>query len=422
MSNSNSILIVGNNKDDIALLRTKLSLLRNIDNIVESTEHDAVAKCRQYMPETIILIDTNNDKKLINLCSNIKQDEQLKSIPVLFIIKSYDEDFMLSAFDAGMNEYVSFSASDAETLMRVIWCIKKGDFLRDLDQKKSLLSDLGVFNIQLNSYTPNYTENIFSSEINKAIKYNSPLTLMAIGLAKNNTNTIEHETLAKIINKAIRNVDIIGMPSTPQSNMFFVILPNTEKQGAYKIFERIQKSLTEGMQVCAGACELEITDSYATLSFRANQSFDLALSKGYNNIVINNIEPTENNLQSKKNFKLFKQIFNKKISTLITPVFEQAKTQLKLRYPEPIAIEHFTTQGKCYFSIKDTPNNNEAVLKISDLGLSKVSIDTFYTKQGSQSNQRDTFDIQEIDKTKLLEFIETITKEFDNFSGINIGQ
>jgi len=419
MGTANSLLIIGDNHEEILKFKSKLMLLRDVDSIIESTVEKAIESCRKYIPDTIIIFIHDYSSRFFEICKAVRLDPVLKNTPILFLLDSYEEEYILSAFDAGISDYIVLPSRDSEVLMRVIWCLQRSEYQRDLEKKEVLLAELGVINKETGSYTPEYTAKVFSNEIATAQKYKNPTVLMAISVDKAFKGLISDTLLAGVINKSIRHADILGMP---EEGKFYVILPKTRVEGVCTVYERIKNNATNDFTVSIGACELEEGMTFEELSKHTLKALDDALELGNSLVISDKFENKEQNpddwldkVQTKsKNYKLFKQAFNKKLNNIISPIFYQVQQRLKSDYPENIVIDQFTTETKCYFSIKDTEHNNEAVLKITDPGLSKVIIDIFYTKSGMRTNDRQKIDLSELDEQYLLNTLEQVITEFEN--------
>ena len=115
---------------------------------------------------------------------------------------------------------------------------------------------------------------------------------------------------------------------------------------------------------------------------------------------------------SQKNFKLFKQAFNKKLDKVITPVF----FQMQKLYEEKLfktQIEQYSNSSLSSFSLKKP--NNESELKITYPGFSKINIDIVHQGLDSPENKHLSLDLSELDEAKLTKILENFIQDFKNF-------
>lgn len=421
MGTANSLLLISDNKEEIAQFRTKLMLLRGVDSIMESPVESAINACRKYIPDTIIIFASQKNDKLLELCKQIRQDSALKNTPIIFLVDLFDEEFILSGFDAGMSDYISMPARDSDILMRVIWCLQKSELSRDLDKKLNVLSDFGVINKETGAYTAKYAPRVFSGEIKTAHRLKYPLSLMAVAVDNIYSDKINDNLLAATISKSVRNMDILGMAD---NGYFYILLPKTEIKGVKAVFERIKNNAGGEFTISSGAAELSDLTPFAELSENALTALKQALASGNSLVVGEKKQEREISLNSEvapsqemnKNYKLFKQVFNKKLNNVITPVFVQTQAEFKEKYPENVLVAQSITENECSFSLKEPERNNEVTLNIAYQGLSKIIIDIFYTKSGEKACQTSQIDIAELNEQYLAAVLNDISLKFDSFS------
>lgn len=422
MGTASSILVISNRQEDILNFRSKLVLLRDIDSIIGSTIDKAVESCRKYIPDTVIVFVEKKDEKLFEICKAIRLDSILKNTPIIFIFNSYNEELLLSSFDAGISDYVIFPARETEILIKVIWCLKKSEMARDLDKKEALLRDLGVMDKGTGAYTPEFISRVFTNEINTAKKYRFPVVLMAISLDLKHKNKINDNYLASVIKKSIRNSDAFGVP---ENGKFYLILPKTGVKGACTVYERISKNLSKDLSISAGLCESFKGMTYEVLGELSLDALNEALSRGGNRIIVSDkaekiiesvqkaskqwLDKVETN---KKDYEAFKEEFSKKVNSIISPVFHKVQNDLRQKYSAKFIVEQFVTDTKCYFSVKEPYENREALVKILDPGLSKVIVEKVFAREGKPEIKRASLEIADITEENVLKILKNLFIEF----------
>ena len=112
---------------------------------------------------------------------------------------------------------------------------------------------------------------------------------------------------------------------------------------------------------------------------------------------------------TQKNFKLFKQAFNKKLEKVITPVF----FQMQKMYEEKLfktKIDQYSNDTLSQFSLKTLDREGE--LKITYPGFSKINIDVIHKGLDSPENKRIRLDLTELDEERLTKILEDFILDF----------
>lgn len=427
MSTANSILVISDKDEDILKFRSKLVLLRDIDSIIGTTVDKAVEFCRKYIPDTVIAFVHDKNESLFEICKAIRLDSVLKNTPIIFIFDLFDEEFILSSFDAGISDYVVLPARESDILMRVIWCLQKSETARELEKKEMLLNDLGITDKTTGAYTSEFISKVFTNEINIAKKYKYPLVLMAVCVDIKHKNKINDSYLAGVVKKSIRNSDALGIPG---EGKFYLILPKTRVKGACSVYDRIIKNLGTDLSVSAGICEYTIGMDYELISSFALDALNEAMSRGGNRVIVFEKPEKEDKKASKiskswlnkvstdkRDYESFKKSFSERINTVISPAFIKFQNEIKKQSSENVIAEQFVTDTKCFFSIKEAFEGAEALLKIIDPGFSRVIIDNYYTQSDNQTNKRLTVELNELTEENIVKILQNLYNEFKKISG-----
>lgn len=112
---------------------------------------------------------------------------------------------------------------------------------------------------------------------------------------------------------------------------------------------------------------------------------------------------------SEKNYKLFKQIFNKKLEKVIAPVFYR----LQKSYEEKLfntKIEQYTDENQSVFCLKNP--KQESKLKIVYPGFAKIIIYITHAGLDSPENSEITMPLNKITQKELIRIVEDFIKEF----------
>ena len=110
-----------------------------------------------------------------------------------------------------------------------------------------------------------------------------------------------------------------------------------------------------------------------------------------------------------KNYKIFRQIFNKKMEKVITPVFFrlQKAWEEKLFNTE---IEQYTDSERCVFHLKN--KKQDSTLRIVYPGFAKIVIYMTHEGLDSPENTEIQLPLTKITQKKLVEIVEEFIRDF----------
>lgn len=441
----NKILIISDIPEQILEFRQKLSGLKSTNLIYSARIENAFATCKKFIPDVVIVFtDRTRPAKYIQFCRSIKSNANLKNISILFMFEDLDENFLLSGYDAGISDYMILPAKNIDILTRVIWAFQKKELLHELEKKENILKYANVIDNKTETYTSGYVEYALTSAINTANKYQYPVVLMAITLDPKFQSEENEEYLATIIKNSTRKTDIVGAVN---NRNYFLLLNRTNLNGAHIVYNKLTDKLGElsisvGMSI--GICESFSGMDHKILISCAVNALNEAIKRGGNRIVVfnknvseeeelkdeiqnnkateshNNDDSSQNWLNkitsSKKKYEFFSQEFTKKVHFIISPVFFKVQNYLNENYTTNLLIDQFTTDTKCYFSVKEISSGNECLLQIIDPGTSKVVIETSFISLGKQINKRTNIEIQDLTLKNLETIIMGFLNEFERIS------
>lgn len=411
MSTESNIILVTNDPNVAQILKPKLVLLREVDNILPTKYSDAIKEIRAVVPEVVLLYCSKEKEECLELIRKIKTDEKTKRTSILLVVDNYDQDFLLSAYDENITDYMLLNADDAEILMRTIWSIKKGFLTDTLDKQHDLLEELSVIDKNTGFYTNEYSDKIFKNEFKNLKKLNLEAILMLVSASEESKTKLNPLQLAKAIKNSTRNSDVVVHGN---ANRFYVLLSETNLKGAFCVWDKIKKAVGENYSLVAGittiaekTCEEIKTELLNALTEANSTKQDMVIvseeEKNLSSDWLDKINSTQ------KNFKLFKQAFNKKLEKVITPVF----FQMQKLYEEKLfktQIEQYSNQTLSSFVLKK--DNQISELKITYPGFSKINIDLIHQGLDSPENQRISLDLTELDESRLTQILEEFIQEF----------
>jgi len=415
MSAESNIILVTNDNNVTQILKPKLVLLREIDTILTTTYSDAVKALRENVPDTILLYCAEEQEECLNLIKTLKTDELTKNTTILLIVKDYDQDFMLSAYDENITDYLTLKADDAEILMRTIWGLRKNTLVNTVRKQRNLLEQLNIINKETGFYSNNFCEKVFENEF-KILKDNDAEgILMIVSPSEEGKTKINPTLLADAIRNYTRNSDVIVHGPL---NKFYILLPKTHLQGAFCVWDKIKKAAGDDNSIICGVTNVE-DKTFAELKDDLLNALIEAESTKNDLVIVDNSEENSSGdwldkiNSTQKNFKLFKQAFNKKLDKVITPVF----FQIQKLYEEKLfktQIEQSSNSTVSSFLLKKLGSESE--LKITYPGFSKINIDIIHQGLDSPENKRISLDLTELDETRLTKILEDFIQEFKTTS------
>lgn len=412
MPTDNNIILVTNEDRIKDLLQPKLVLLREVDDILVTDYTASIEKIKDITPEAVLIYCSQEKDECLEIIRRIKADEKTKNISVLLILDKYSQDFVLSAYDENISDFLTIDADDAEILMRTIWCLKKNAQLIKTQKQYNLLEKLEVIDRITGFYTEKYCDKIFENEFSDLKENNAEGILMLISASEESKTKLNPANLAKAIKTSTRNSDVIVHAS---SNRFYVLLGETQLKGAFCVWEKIKRTLGEQFTINAGISSIE-EKSFEQIKDDLLNAIIESNSTKQDLIIVNQKEENDSSEDwlekinsTQKNFKLFKQAFNKKLDKVITPVFFQVQKLYEEKLFET-QIEQYSNSTLSAFILKKADKISE--LKITYPGFSKINIDIIHQGLDSPENKRISLDLTELDETRLMQVLEEFIEEF----------
>jgi len=411
MSAESNIILISNDDKVINILKPKLVLLREIDDILTTTYAEAMKNVKNIAPETILIYCSNEKKECLNIINSIKTDEKTKKTSILLIIDKYDQDFILNAYDENITDYLTLNADDAEILIRTIWCLKKNANMATIDKQHRLLEELGVIDKASGFYANEYCDKFFKTEFTRLKEINSNAILMLISASEESKTKLDAFQLAKAIKGSIRNSDVVVHGS---ANRFYILLEGTQLKGAFCVWEKIKRAVGEQYTINAGISAID-EKTFEEIKDELLGALLEATSTNQDLVIVNKEEKKssgdwlEKINSTQKNFKLFKQAFNKKLEKVITPVF----FQMQKLYEEKLfqtQVEQYSNSALSSFVLRK--GNQVSELKITYPGFSKINIDIIHQGLDSPENKRIGLDLTELDESRLTKILEDFIQEF----------
>ncbi len=376
------VLVISNDRSTFDFIKQHMVLLRNNDMVYESDYNDAERVIVKNSPELVILHCGYDLHSFSQLLKKI-------TIPVIALFDEMDSEYLLTACDCGVSDFITRKSSSAEILARVMFLLKNKNSKNKLADTLSILQEKGV--IDNNGFYTNPFE-IFPYYLNK-FEYGSLLLISG------------DKELGEALKSQLRENDVIASRS---ANLYYVFMPYTDIDGAVSVVRKLGGAEIPP-KVRAGICSHYGKKEFGVLNNILENALSVAVGTNKEYIIIDeNLAPNANWLEKmnsgKKNFKLFKQEFNKMLELVLTPVFYQMQTKYEASFMNTRIFQRITPEVSV-FKIQGEYFDSEFKLKSS--GFSAITIDITH----NTDEKRITIDLNDLESKTLEVLLEEFVAE-----------
>lgn len=412
MFSGTNVILSTNNEQIVGLLSSELVQLRNIDSILIRNYKETPDAVETDKPQAIIIDCQNSIEE--PLCLNlIEKIKKLTSSPIILIVENYNPQFVKTAYKAGISDIVTVQFSNSEILMRTIWSLQKNEMRQQHKKYQKLLIQLNAINPKTGFYTSKYGHKVFQNEIEYLKEKKMSGMFIAIEPNENSRLKPSTENIIEAIQNNVRSTDTVS--HTRLQNTFFILLSNTNLKGAMVVWNRINKSIGAEETLCGCIQEInsskfeDMEDSIKQGIVNAHNSPELLYisetgSTDENWLETDNILTEENH----KNFKLFRQIFAKKLENVIKPVIQNLVDE----YEDTLAeTEMPLIETESSYSVKFINKKQESEFNITQKD-NFVVINAIHNGLDSPENSTYTIDLNKITTKEITNDFEDFILEF----------
>ncbi len=205
--------------------------------VVEETEHAFDIVITDYsMPEMC------GDE----LCKLLRQRDDMKQVPYLFISAASDKDSTLKFFKAGATDYLSKPFIEEELQTRIDIHLRARQYVIQLEEMNEKLEYLAVRDGLTGLFNRRYFNEMFEKQLQQANRYSMDLSciLLDIDHFKLVNDRLGHlfgdyvlVELSRLMKGSIRKADILARYGGEE---FVVLLPNTNIKNAIEVAEKLR--------------------------------------------------------------------------------------------------------------------------------------------------------------------------------------
>ena len=403
----NNILLISDNLEISKILGKKLVLLRSCDEIKVSDYENAYSTAGELNPSLIFLHESKKRALTEDLLSILKT--KCVNSSIILVVENIDTDFIMSMYDSGIDDYILSNADASEVLIKSVNLMKQ-KVERDISlRNRKLLENLGGISEATGFYTETYANEIFEDALTDLSFKNS--VFMIVTYDELDRSNFSFEELANAVKNSVRASDLVVELS---SGKFYILLADSTIFGAQKVFEKISGLLSGDFRIKAGICavggkdfkELEQkTASVLTDAMLSANDYAVYEEKEFLPDEDWTLEPES----SQKDFKLFKNVFHKKLDNIITPVFFAMKEAYDGKIDGTI-IEQFTNENQSIFHLKSRKQISRLALVYP--GLGKVIIYITHSGLDSPENKEIVLTLKELSRSVLTEILESFINDY----------
>ena len=218
--------------------------------------HDGISAIKQVKtskPDIILLDVILPGLDGYDVCRWLKTEESTKGIPVIMLTVKKDLSDKISGLHIGADDYLPKPYNELELNARIYASLRTKALQDELMMKNRQLEELlykveymAITDVLTGLYNRRRFHDVLLKEFERSKRYNTPFSviLLDIDLFKSVNDTYGHmmgdmvlKEMPEIIKKSIREIDTAARYGGEE---FTVLLPNTRKEDALHVAERIR--------------------------------------------------------------------------------------------------------------------------------------------------------------------------------------
>ena len=338
----------------------------------------------------------------------IKNLRKNKHLCIILLVNSYDKELILAGYDAGIDDFALSSAEDFELVIRTVNNIKHNSIYQQLLRNRQILEQLNVIDELTGLYNYNYAKQVIENFIDDNLLDEG--CFVALAPSEVSKTKFSVDKMADAILSSIRTDDIATLG---RGAKFYLMLPKTDCSGAIVVLNKIKENYGKNFDICAGISlitrknfeDME-RDALQALSDAAATNAEYILAEEKENTLDDWLNDGNN---EPKNYKIFRQMFNKKMEKVIAPVF----FRLQKAWEEKLfdtKIEQYTNNEQCVFHLRN--KNQDSTLRIVYPGFAKIVIYITHDGLDSPENKEIQLSLTKISQKELISIVEDFIKDF----------
>ena len=249
MSKENvSILFADNNPSDLNTIKSTLGSHDDINYTIDTagSSNDVLTKATESKFDLMLVNQHISGTKGIRMLQEIMKRKL--GVPVIMIVAEGEEKLGVKAMDKGAYDYLTKDEIKTVALNRAIRrVIQRKKLESDIKESFTRLEKLAIRDGLTGLFNHRHFLDVIKNEYKKTKRHGQPLSCIMFDLdyfkAVNDNHGHQFGDVvlvesARIFRKLVRDTDFVARYGGEE---FFIILPNTDLQGAFILAERIRK-------------------------------------------------------------------------------------------------------------------------------------------------------------------------------------
>lgn len=398
---SDTVLLISDDENFFHIIKEKLLFLRKDDRFVFS---DFKNFRNDLVLADIVLVHDDFARKI---CLDTVQKIRRNSDKIIILLSNLcDKEFILQAYDCGINDYLSSSVEDFELVIKTVNSIKTNALKQKFLRNQKILTQLGVIDELTGLYAYKYAKQVVENEIESNLLDKGSFLIVA----PTETGKIDFsiEKLGQALTNSTRSNDILTLGKGAN---VYVLLPKTDCNGALVVLNKIKESY--GHELAAGISEIT-HKSFSELENDCLKALSDALATNAEYVIAEEKFETlddwlDDTTDDQKSYKIYKQIFNKKLEKVITPAFYRLQKTWEEKLFDT-QIEQSVSENGCIFHLKN--KYHESTLRIVYPGFAKIVITISHEGLDSPENKEISLALTKITTKELINIVEDFIYDF----------
>lgn len=402
-----SILLISENKKLKDFLSKKLLLLRNADDIEIADAEKIQTSDIKLTPDIVILDLSGNEASIteeISFCKDFFGDAYL-----IMFLETAKPEFIAKMYDLGIDDYLLPQSTQADILIKIVNALKLISARKIAARNTNLLKELDVISTSSGFYTERCANEVMSQELSRLTEG----IFMIVTYDELDRARFSLDLMQNAVKTSVRVSDLV---IEVKSSKFYILLPNSDENGGISVFEKIKNKLEDKFRIKAGITQITSRDfryieqqATAALSDAMLGTEDYCIFTDKQDTEQNNTLPVIEVEPIKKDFKLFQQKFNKKLTNVITPVFFRLQRVFEDELPDT-KIEQSTDEMQCIFHLKSLHQTSRLTLVYA--GLGKIVIYITHSGLDSPENREILVPLKDLTEKLLSDIICSFIEEY----------
>lgn len=400
-----NILLLSEDEENIKYIKSKLLLLRSSDR-VGSLSFQKLKKTLEGNIYDIVLIDESQYNRL----NILKAIEIVKNSPcnadIIIINSDETDDFISECYDKGASNCIKFDAQKYEYMMVVLNSFKTTALKEKVAILEAFLSNTSSVIPKNDLITHKALKESFSTLVQNPKVRKGVFAVLT--LEEKTKTKVSTNRLAGILKKFLRETDIIASAL----GYFYIIFENIDLNGAKAVIEKINARMGEDFELRAGLSQIGSRE-YQSIEKLAKDSLKSAINNEEVCIALGNNVINENNWLSdegkSKHFKLFQIAFDKKLKTVIEPLFYRFEKECSTKIANCI-VNQYANRVECNFTLKKDKNHSELIIRHD--GFAKIKIKIVHYGLDSTENTEEEMNLNLLTDKELNKYLKQLKNEF----------